>query len=232
MTSRLRLGTYVVRAGVREPHHIAAEALTLDRLARGRVILGIGAGHTPRVGGCRSSAPEPLERVSRLVETVEVVRALLAGQTVDFQASHLRRRGATLEGAGGGTGDILLIGGSNRRLLEFAARRADIVGLSGLGRTLPDGHRHEVRWRPDQVRAQLDVVHSAAAAAGRTPSEALVQRVEVTDDRQAALRRWWRTSTGSLPTRSAQAPYLLVGTPTPDRRAAPQQAEGTASPSA
>jgi alkanesulfonate monooxygenase SsuD/methylene tetrahydromethanopterin reductase-like flavin-dependent oxidoreductase (luciferase family) len=48
VTQTLRLGTYVVQAGVREPVHVAADAATLDILAPDRVLLGIGAGHTPR----------------------------------------------------------------------------------------------------------------------------------------------------------------------------------------
>ena len=48
VTSTLTLGTYVVQAGVREPVHVAADAATLDILAPGRVLLGLGAGHTPR----------------------------------------------------------------------------------------------------------------------------------------------------------------------------------------
>ena len=46
VTQALELGTYVVQAGVREPVHVAADAATLDILAPGRVLLGIGAGHT------------------------------------------------------------------------------------------------------------------------------------------------------------------------------------------
>jgi alkanesulfonate monooxygenase SsuD/methylene tetrahydromethanopterin reductase-like flavin-dependent oxidoreductase (luciferase family) len=50
VTQTLRLGTYVVQAGVREPMHVAADAATLDTLAPGRVVLGLGAGHTPASG--------------------------------------------------------------------------------------------------------------------------------------------------------------------------------------
>lgn len=46
-TTTISLGTYVVQLGVREPHHVADAAATLDRFAPGRVILGVGAGHTP-----------------------------------------------------------------------------------------------------------------------------------------------------------------------------------------
>ena len=46
-TTTLKLGTCVAQAGVREPVHVASDAATLDILAPGRVLLGVGAGHTP-----------------------------------------------------------------------------------------------------------------------------------------------------------------------------------------
>jgi alkanesulfonate monooxygenase SsuD/methylene tetrahydromethanopterin reductase-like flavin-dependent oxidoreductase (luciferase family) len=98
----------------------------------------------------------------------------------------------------------LLIGGGNTRLLGWAAGHADLIGLSGLGRTLDDGHRHEVRWRPDQVDAQVELT-------GGKPVEALVQLVQVTDDAGAVYAEWGkdgRVTEDDL----AAAPYVLVGT--------------------
>jgi alkanesulfonate monooxygenase SsuD/methylene tetrahydromethanopterin reductase-like flavin-dependent oxidoreductase (luciferase family) len=46
-TSRIRLGTYVVNAGAREPLHLASEVATLDVVSGGRAVFGAGAGHTP-----------------------------------------------------------------------------------------------------------------------------------------------------------------------------------------
>jgi hypothetical protein len=47
VTSRLRLGSYVANAGVREPILLAADVATLDVVSGGRAVLGLGAGHTP-----------------------------------------------------------------------------------------------------------------------------------------------------------------------------------------
>jgi alkanesulfonate monooxygenase SsuD/methylene tetrahydromethanopterin reductase-like flavin-dependent oxidoreductase (luciferase family) len=83
VTQVLKLGTYVVQAGVREPVQVAADAATLDLLAPGRVTLGIGAGHTPRewedIGRHR---PSPRERAARLAQFVDAVAGLLKGDTV------------------------------------------------------------------------------------------------------------------------------------------------------
>jgi alkanesulfonate monooxygenase SsuD/methylene tetrahydromethanopterin reductase-like flavin-dependent oxidoreductase (luciferase family) len=201
VTRTLRLGTYVVQAGVREPMHVAADAATLNLLAPGRVLLGIGAGHTPRewsdIGRDR---PSPSERAGRLAEFAEAVAGLLAGQSVTLDGQYLAVRDARLDGVLAGPAQAstaqaspapvrLVIGGGHPRLLRAAARWADVAGLAGLGRTLPDGHQHEVRWSAADLRGQLDLIRAEASRAGRgTPGlEALVQVVRVTDDRDAAL---------------------------------------------
>jgi hypothetical protein len=62
-----------------------------------------------------------------------------------------------------------VVGGGHPEVLRAAALHADVVGLSGLGRTLPDGHRHEVRWSGAALQRQLQVVREEARRAGRAP---------------------------------------------------------------
>ena len=225
VTRTLRLGTYVVQAGVREPMHVAADAATLNLLAPGRVLLGIGAGHTPRewsdIGRDR---PSPSERAGRLAEFAEAVAGLLAGPSVTLDGQYLAVRDARLDGVLAGPAQAstaqasaapvrLVIGGGHPRLLRAAARWADGVGLAGLGRTLPDGHQHEVRWSAADLRGQLDLIRAEASRAGRgAPGlEALVQVVRVTDDRDAALAEVG----AEIPSASAEdldrTPFLLIG---------------------
>src|ERR1700730_1077832 len=46
-TSTLKLGTYVLNVGIRDPLTLASDAATVDVISNGRFILGLGAGHTP-----------------------------------------------------------------------------------------------------------------------------------------------------------------------------------------
>ena len=213
VTQTLRLGTYVVQAGVREPMHVAADAATLDILAPGRVLLGIGAGHTPRewadVGRDR---PGPRQRAERLAEFVEAVAALLGGRTVTQDGRYLALHGSRLDGLPVGARVRLVVGGGHPLILRAAARHADVVGLSGLGRTLPDGHHHEVRWSQAALRRQLQLVREEAQLAGTRPViEALVQRVRVTGDRAAALEDVSAEIRGASPEDVARTPFLLIG---------------------
>jgi alkanesulfonate monooxygenase SsuD/methylene tetrahydromethanopterin reductase-like flavin-dependent oxidoreductase (luciferase family) len=66
-TSTLKLGTYVCNTGVREPVAIASDAATLDVISNGRLILGLGAGHTPAEWTMNGSDyPSARARVGRL----------------------------------------------------------------------------------------------------------------------------------------------------------------------
>jgi probable F420-dependent oxidoreductase len=213
VTQTLTLGSYVVQGGVREPMHVAADAATLDILAPGRVQLGLGAGHTPRewqdVGRER---PSPGERAGRLAEFVDVVARLLNGDTVTHEGSYLTLRDARLDGLP--TGRVrLAVGGGHPEVLRAAARRADVVALGGLGRTLPDGHHHEARWSPADLRRQLELVRSEAERAGNAPViEVLVHVVTVTEDRAAAAAQASEQVAGTSADAVAHTPFALIGT--------------------
>lgn len=213
VTSSLRLGSYVLNAGVRDPLLVAVDAATLDVVSNGRAEVGIGAGHTPaewEMTGRRR--PSPPERVQRLITVAGAVRSLLDGQTVP--AAHLGTvRDVHLSGPRPVQQRVpLLIGGGNRTLLRWSGGHADAVGLTGLGRTLSDGHHHTACWSPDRVDNQVALVRDGAQAAevSTPPLEALVQQVIVTDDRKAAaahLAKRLNTPVEDL----LSVPYLWIG---------------------
>jgi probable F420-dependent oxidoreductase len=206
VTSTIKLGAYVGNAGVREPILLAADVATLDVVSGGRAVLGLGAGHTPAewaaVGRTR---PEATARIDRCIAVADATRRLLAGEEVTVDRPELTVSAARLTEPRPVQDRVpLIIGGGNRRLLAWAREHADVIGLSGLGRTLPDGHAHTARWRLAEIDDQV------AALAGR-PLEALVQHVELTADAEAALADMARRT--ELPVdQLRQVPYLLVGT--------------------
>jgi alkanesulfonate monooxygenase SsuD/methylene tetrahydromethanopterin reductase-like flavin-dependent oxidoreductase (luciferase family) len=57
VTSRIRPGSYVSNAGVREPMLLAADVATLDVVSGGRAVLGLGAGHPPAAALGRCARP-------------------------------------------------------------------------------------------------------------------------------------------------------------------------------
>jgi 5,10-methylenetetrahydromethanopterin reductase len=78
---------------VLHPVHMAMAAATLDELAPGRVVLCIGAGAP---GDLADAGVEPTRRVRTLRETIDVTRALLAGERVTYQGTVFRIHGRRL----------------------------------------------------------------------------------------------------------------------------------------
>src|SRR5712692_11416556 len=78
-TSRIRLGTGVAIPGVRIAPVTAHSIASINRIAPGRVFLGIGTGHT----AMRVMGMDPM-KVRDFREYLRVVRRLLAGEEVEF----------------------------------------------------------------------------------------------------------------------------------------------------
>ncbi len=85
-TTRLRLGPGTAICGTRIPPVQVAAMATLNRLAPGRVHLGIGTGNT----AMRSIGQKPM-RIKEYREYVRVLRALLRGETVDYTYNGVTR---------------------------------------------------------------------------------------------------------------------------------------------
>ncbi len=211
-TDRIRLGTFVLNNDMRNPVQLAWEAVTLDRLSGGRFELGLGAGHTPHEYSATGLTFDPAAvRKDRLVESVRVIRRLVAGETVDFDGTYVQVHEAHV---GRATQDRLpiLIGGNGATLLGAAGVLADVVGLQGLGRTLEDGHRHEVKWTASHLDNQVDQVRAGAGDRfDEIEFNALVQVVNITDDRELVLTEFCEQRPELTLDDAASIPYLMVG---------------------
>jgi probable F420-dependent oxidoreductase len=213
-TSTLKVGTYVLNAGIRDPLAIASDAATVDVLSNGRFILGLGAGHTPAEWTMTGrDYPSAAERVGRLVETVDVVTKLLSGDVVTHHGRYVHVDDAFLltprpvqEGV------PLLIGGNGAQVLRLGGRAADIVSLTGMGRTLEDGHRHEVDWSDAAIDGCVAHVRDASREPSRPVLDALVQHVEITEHRVKAAALVARHVPGAHGAQIIGAPYTLIGT--------------------
>ncbi len=76
VTTTLRLGTYVLNAGIRDALLIAADTATLDVVSAGRAEVGIGAGHTPAEWEMTGrTRPTAADRVRHLIDVAGAVRS-------------------------------------------------------------------------------------------------------------------------------------------------------------
>jgi 5,10-methylenetetrahydromethanopterin reductase len=85
-TTRLRIGPGTAICGTRIPPVQVAAMATLNRLAPGRVFLGIGTGHT----AMRSMGQRPM-KMADFAEYLRVLSALLRGEVVDYTFNGVTR---------------------------------------------------------------------------------------------------------------------------------------------
>jgi len=123
----MAVGTAVLLPALRNPVVLAQQIATLDQIAEGRLILGVGiARDVPAIRAEFAAAGVPFEgRVGRLIEGLRLQRALWSGRPVDWDGRWTlagARIGVTPRRAGG---PPLLIAGSLPASLERAGKLFD-----------------------------------------------------------------------------------------------------------
>ncbi|HZO09882.1 MAG TPA: LLM class flavin-dependent oxidoreductase [Myxococcota bacterium] len=127
LTRRARLGTLVTPPFFRNPAVLAKQIATLDQVAPGRVVAGLGAGWFEpefRTTGC--AFPPLGERMRALEECALILKRLWTEDSVSFEGAHFRVEGATCQPRPARRPEILIGGGGERRLMGIAARHADV----------------------------------------------------------------------------------------------------------
>jgi alkanesulfonate monooxygenase SsuD/methylene tetrahydromethanopterin reductase-like flavin-dependent oxidoreductase (luciferase family) len=93
-TSRLTLGPMVTPLIRRRPQVVARQAVTLDHLAQGRLVMGFGIGDDYPDGelACFGELTDAVERGRALDESLEVFTGLLSGEEVDVAGQYVTAR--------------------------------------------------------------------------------------------------------------------------------------------
>ncbi len=211
-TSRVRIATGILPVFSRTPTLTAAAAAGLDLLSNHRFTLGLGTGHRGFVEAGHGIAFE--RPITRLRETVEIVRRLLTGKPVSYDGKVYSLSEAVL-----GFPQEFSIP------IYIAALGPQVVGLAG---EVADGVL--LNWASPAYLSEAVVnLHQGAAKAGRRPDDlgvACYIRVAVTEDVDAVrepLRRqllryvgmeYYRNffeSTGFAEEMQAMARYMAQG---------------------
>ncbi|GLZ51655.1 TIGR03621 family F420-dependent LLM class oxidoreductase [Actinomycetospora sp. NBRC 106378] len=186
VTERTRLGTLVLNAAFHDPVLLAREMATLDTLSGGRVELGLGAGY-----------------VRSEFDALGIPYGT-AGERLDGLERCLDRLAPLLTMP-------LFLGGNGDRMLRIAAQRARIVGFSG---TTTDREGRLSLIAGSSYAERVDHARSAAGdRAGEIEWNALLQVVEITDDRERTAEELRRARAPHLTLDEfLAAPTVLVGT--------------------
>ncbi|HEX2129831.1 MAG TPA: TIGR03557 family F420-dependent LLM class oxidoreductase [Solirubrobacterales bacterium] len=96
-TREASIGTAVTGAVYRyNPVVLAQQVATLEALNPGRAFLGVGSSEAMNEIPAGFDWPSVEEQQERMTEQLQIINALLAGETVDFQGKYFKTRGARL----------------------------------------------------------------------------------------------------------------------------------------
>ncbi len=210
-TRSLRIGTTVFANDFRHPAVLAKEAATLDLLSEGRFELGIGTGYAAH-DYAMSGIPldPPGVRVSRLAESVQIIKGLFGDAPVTFTGTYY-----TVTGLEGYPKPYqkphppILLAGGGKRMLSLAAREADIVGI------VPQARGPGLDFMDSSTAATAQQIAWIQQADGdrfaALEINTLLFGVVVTDQRQRAaeqLASMWGTTAEQV----LDSVHFLVGT--------------------
>lgn len=178
VTERIRLGTFVTSPNFRHPALLAKDAVTLDDISGGRLVLGIGAGgdRDAQALGARHTRGE---RTRRLEEAVPLLDRLLTEDHVDHEGEFFTTvdyRG--LPGSVQRPRVPVVVAANGPRSMRLAARYAEgwvtTASVEGArGQDPVSGAEGIERWWRDVARlaAAMDEVEAQDRPEGRAPLE-------------------------------------------------------------
>src|SRR5947208_3609657 len=191
ITERVELGTLVTPPFFRNPAVFAKQVATIDHVANGRVVVGLGGGWFAaefEAYGC--PFPSLGARLRALDETCAALKRLWTEERVTFEGKHVVVRDAMCEPKPVRRPPILIGGGGERVLMGIAARHADIW--------------NNLAAFQGDLGAKVEALHRRCREIGRDPDslevsqQCLVVIAETEDGARAALERAGRIYGGHM----------------------------------
>ena len=156
-TANVQIGLLVNGNTHRNPAIVAKQAVTVDIVSGGRLILGVGAAWNEREHAAYGiDFPSPRERVDRFGEAMELHRLLETQERATFNGQYYTLDEAPFEPRPVFGHIPILVGSTGKRMLRHVARYADQWDGGGT---------------PDELRATGERLNAACAEIGRDPSE-------------------------------------------------------------
>lgn len=163
VTERVELGTLVSPIGFRNPALFAKSVGTIDEIAGGRVIVGLGGGwYEQEFRGYGMDFPPVGQRLRQLEEGIELMRRMWSEDTVTFAGKHYRTDAVHCAPKPPRRTPILLGGGGEKVFLRLVARHADIW--------------NNLAVQQEQIGQKIEVLKRHCDAVGRDPATLTVSQ--------------------------------------------------------
>jgi probable F420-dependent oxidoreductase len=159
VTARATVGPLVACTSFHNPALLAKQAATIDEIADGRFVLGLGAGWNETE--FRAFGFPFDHRVDRFEEAFTIIRTLLRDGAIDFDGRFYQARDCELLPRPRPGGPPILIGSNGPRMLRIALPYADAWNT----------WYSDTDNQPEGVAPLAALVDAAARDAGREPSE-------------------------------------------------------------
>lgn len=213
-TTNLRVGPLVLDNDYRHPVVTAKEAATLDVLSDGRLDFGIGAGWL-MTDYEQAGMPydSPGVRIERLDEAIQVIKGLFRGEAFSFSGKHYTIK--NLEGKplpAQRPHPPFLIGGGGRKMLQLAAREADLINVNfDLREGAPNANVAKTGLA-EVTDQKLGWVRDAAGERMKDIELGVwILQAHVTEERES-LASALAPRVGLAPADVLASPHILVGT--------------------
>ena len=213
-TTTLRVGSLVFGNDYRHPMVLAKEIATLDLVSEGRVEFGLGAGWmTSDYEQSGMALDPPGDRISRMAESLAVMKSLWSTGKATFEGEHYQIAGAI----GAPTPHQrphppVIIGGGGRRVLGIAAREADIVGVNPSLAAGYVGREVLETTSAEYYHRRLEWIREAAGSRfDQLELQCLTFLVQIVPDRDEAIARL--AGAMSVPAEQIDgSPIAMIGT--------------------
>ena len=205
-TSTLRFGCRVFACDFHHPVVLAKEMATLDFLSHGRLEVGLGAGWVrDEYEGLGVPMASAGERIAKLGEYAELLRAHWSGEPLDIDTAHTHASGFAgrpLPAQPGGP--PIMIGGGAPKVLGLAGRLADIVSINfdnssgklggaSVASSGADQTEQKIEWiragagdRFEQIEIEIGAYFVAVGDSAGDALASMAQRFGVTADEFAS----------------------------------------------
>ena len=163
VTSKVEIGTLVTPAGMRNAAQLGKVIATIDNIAEGRIIPGLGAGWMPREF---TDFGVPFlstgQRLGQLRETVELLKRMWTEPSVSYDGKYVKAANLVCEPKPVRVPPILIGGAGEKVTLKLAAQHADIWNnLAGHQAALP---------------RKAEILKEHCKAVGRDPSSITISQ--------------------------------------------------------